>query len=75
MAKKATTQKERTLEYLRTHKRGLTPLDAWQKLGVYRISAVIHELRKVGHNITTDDAIVKNRFGEECKVALYKIWE
>lgn len=73
--KKKMSQKERALQYLRTHKKGMTPLDAWERCGIYRISSVIHELRKKGYNITTDEAIVRNRYGEECKVALYKIWE
>lgn len=75
MAKKKVSQKTRILDYLRTHKKGMTPLDAWQKCGVYRAAAVICELRKDGYNITTGEKIVYNKFGEECRVAEYELWE
>lgn len=66
------TQKQRALAYLETHK-GMTPLDAWQKLGIYRISDVIMKLRRDGHRIETHDTKVKNRFNEKCRVAEYRL--
>lgn len=67
------TQEMRTLEYLQTHKRGLTPLDFWMKLGIYRASDVVYKLRKEGHDIRTERKKVKNHFGEECVVAYYTL--
>lgn len=67
------THEARTLEYLRTHKRGLTPLDFWAKLGIYRASDVVYKLRKDGYSIRTDRKKVKNHFGEECVVAYYTL--
>lgn len=67
------THEKRTLEYLQTHKRGLTPLDFWQKLGIYRASDVVYKLRKDGYDIRTDRKKVKNHFGEECVVAYYTL--
>lgn len=67
------TQESRTLKYFQTHKRGLTPLDMWLKLGIYRSSDVIYKLRKKGHNINTERIKVKNQFGEECHVAYYTL--
>lgn len=69
------TQTERTLQYFRTHKRGLTPLDMWTKLGIYRASDVVLRLRRKGHDIKTDLVKVKNKFGEECQVAYYTLEE
>lgn len=69
------TQTERTLQYLKTHKRGLTPLDMWSKLGIYRASDVVLRLRRKGHDIKTDIVKVKNKFGEECQVAYYTLEE
>ena len=67
------TQKYRTLKYLQTHKKGLTPFDMWTKLGIYRASDVIYGLRKDGYDIKTDLINVKNKFNEDCRVALYTL--
>lgn len=67
------TQEYRTLKYLQTHKRGITPFDMWKKLGIYRASDVVYKLRKNGHDIRTDYVMVKNQFGEDCRVACYTL--
>lgn len=66
-----TTQIQRVICYLKKKKSGATPLELWQKCGCYRASGVIHVLRRKGYNIITEEAIVKNQFGESCKVARY----
>lgn len=67
------TQKQRTIDYLtRYHK--LNPIKAWQSLGIYRLSDVILKLRREGYEIETDEVIVKNKFGENCKVAEYRYY-
>ena len=33
---------------------GITPMQAWEKYGVYRLSSVIHSLRKRGFKIQTE---------------------
>ena len=48
------TKKAKLLNYLQTHKRGITGLDALRKLGLYRLSGEIHALRNEGHNIKTE---------------------
>lgn len=48
------SQKKQILNYLKTNKRGLTPLDAWKKFHCYRLGARIHDLRAEGHDIRTD---------------------
>lgn len=47
------TQPSKVLRYLKRHKT-ITPREALMDLGVYRLSAAIHALRKRGWNITTD---------------------
>lgn len=64
------TQKERLLDYLQQYGH-INPLDAWKLLGIYRLSAVILDLRNEGHLIETERMDVKNRFGEKCHVAKY----
>lgn len=48
------TKKNKLLNYLKSHKRGITGHDALLKFGLYRLSGEIHELRKEGHNIQTE---------------------
>lgn len=64
------TQKERLLDYLENLER-INPLEAWKQLGIYRLSAVVYDLRKDGHKIETTRKAVQNQFGEECIVAEY----
>ena len=72
MAKTKTTQTQRFLSMLKRNKRkGATPFDLLLKCGCYRASSVIHELRKKGYNIITEDVIVQNQFGESCRIARY----
>lgn len=63
-------QRERVLEYLQTYA-SINPLESWRKLGVYRLAAVIHVLRKEGFDIETRKVTVKNQFDEDCTVAEY----
>ena len=64
------TQRERLLDYLEAFQR-INPLDAWKQLGIYRLSAVVFDLRKEGHRIETTRKAVQNQFGEQCVVAEY----
>lgn len=48
------TKKTKLLNYLKSHRRGITGHDALLKLGLYRLSGEIHQLRKEGHDIKTE---------------------
>lgn len=61
MAKKL-TKKDRLINYLLSHKKGITGKDALAKFGLYRLSGEIHQLRKQGYNIQTE---MMYRNGEE----------
>lgn len=63
-------QKERLTNHLNTYGK-INPLEAWVSLGIYRLSAVIHELRKSGKKIKTEFTEVRNQFGEKIDVATY----
>lgn len=69
---KGTTQCDRLLSYLETHP-GITPMGAWNELGIYRLAARISDLRKRGVNIAKQMVKVQNRFGETCEVARYSL--
>jgi hypothetical protein len=64
------TQKDRLLTFLKTHRR-INPLQSWQILGIYRLSALILKLRREGYVISTINTQVKNQFNEPCHVATY----
>jgi hypothetical protein len=64
------TQPNRLLDYLKLHGT-INPLESWQQLGIYRLSAAIFTLRKQGYLIRTDLINVKNQFNEVCHVANY----
>ena len=71
--KKTPTQCDRVLTYLENHK-GITPMDAWNYLGVYRLGARIWDLKhKRGIAIKKIMVDVPNRYGEICKVAEYRL--
>jgi len=65
------TQDERLLNFLKDNKH-IDPLQAWQELGIYRLSSCIHRLRSQGWDIKTKRKIVNNKFDESCVVALYE---
>jgi len=67
------TQNDKILRHLKTHKRGITQLDAIQKYGCLRLSARISELRDMGYVIKSEIVAVKNRDGETCHVSRYTL--
>ena len=66
-------QVERILDYLRTHKQ-ITQLDAYQDLGIMRLGARMWEIQhQLGIPVITEIIEVKNRRGETCHVAAYRL--
>jgi hypothetical protein len=65
-------QMDRVLSHLK-EKGTLQPLEAWRDLGIYRLSAVIYDLRQEGHKIGTKRVEVVNRFGEPALIAEYSL--
>lgn len=69
------SQNDQILHYLKTHKRGITPLEAMRKFGCMRLSGRIYELKDRGHNISTSIVEVTNQNGDICRVARYRLIE
>ena len=67
------SQNDAILSHLR--RSPITPLEAIQKYGCLRLGARIFELRQQGHEIVRELVAVNNRFGEECRVAQYRLIE
>jgi len=79
---KLSNQENRVMKHMTTHPIKNTDdeyyghgtihaMDSWQYCGVYRLSAVIHTLRKKGYDILTRDKKVTNQFGEPCTIGQY----
>ena len=49
------------------------PLEAWRKLGIYRLSARVFDLREAGEDIKGEFVEVRNQFGEPCRVKSYRM--
>jgi len=66
------TDAQLVLEYIEEFG-SITPLDALRDLGVYRLSARISDLRKMGYNIDTKMESVKTMRKKNCRVARYSL--
>lgn len=66
-------QNDLILDYMETHRNGITPQDAVNRFGCYRLSARIHDLRDKGYEITSESETKKNRYGHTCTYARYKL--
>ena len=68
------TQQSEIVKYLKTHKSGITQIQATELFGNTRLSSTIYNLRYKHHmNIKTEDKAVKNRYGGVSVVAVYKL--
>ena len=67
------SQCEMILKYMKTHKRGITPLVAMEKFGCMRLSGRIHDLRAEGYVIGSEIVEVRNRYGKICRVSQYRL--
>ena len=67
------TQNERILALLREHPEGITPLQALEVVGSFRLAARIWELRDAGYDIRTETVVLPGRGGKS--VARYVLVE
>ena len=67
------TQCEKILKFMKTHKLGITPLQAMDHFGCMRLSGRIHDLREMGYEIKSEIVPVRNREGYLCHVARYTL--
>lgn len=69
---KMKSQTELVLDYLNTFG-SITSLEAFQKLGITRISARIYDLREEGHVIQSEFVKVPRRNGQTASVKQYSL--
>ena len=72
---KKVTQAERILRYMRSHKRGITALQALDACGCFDLAGRIRDLKEDGYFIIGEYIEVKNRFGEKVRIKQYKLVE
>ena len=63
-------QKQRVIDYMNDFG-SITSFEAFQDLGITRLSAVIFDLREQGYKIRTKDETSRNRYGEKTTYARY----
>lgn len=68
------TQAQRVLDYLDEYG-SITQIEAFRDLGVMRLASRISDLKKMGYPITSKVETVKNRWGENCYIKRYSLWE
>ena len=66
------SDKDRLLAWLKSG-RTITPLEAMNELGCYRLGARIWDLRREGYTIITTMVETKDRNGERCRFARYRL--
>lgn len=68
-------QHEMVLEYLKTHKKGMTSLDAFNLFGIMQMPKRIWILKKLGYKIGTKTETGINRFGKPVHYTRYTLIE
>lgn len=66
------TQEEKVLDYIKTNGQ-ITTLDAFNELGITRLSDKVFKLRNLGIEIKTTRKTVKNRYGSKVSIAIYTL--
>ena len=69
------TQNQQILKHLKTHKKGINPMQALEKFGCMRLASRISDLRHMGYEISKELIAVRNRDGSIFYVANYKLME
>lgn len=68
-------QHEMVLEYLKSHKGGMTSLDAFNLFGIMQMPKRIWILKRLGYNIHTETESGINRFGKTVHYTRYTLAE
>ena len=66
------TQHERILKYLKHH-RQITPMDAFNELGITKLSTRISELIGMGYPIKKDWGEGLDRYGDKVRFMTYRL--
>ena len=65
-------QQAAVLAYIIQHD-SITSMEAFEHLGVTRLSAVVYNLKKKGYNIKSEPEQVKTRYGATATISRYSL--
>lgn len=63
---------QKVKEHLQAHK-GITSMEAFEKYGATRLSAIIFNLRKQSYNIVNVNKSCVDRYGTHCNFVEYRL--
>lgn len=66
-------QYDLVLSHLQKNKRGLSQAQSIRLYGAYRLSAIIHRIRKNGYEVETSFKTSRNRYGYPVSYAVYTL--
>ena len=66
------TQRSVILAHLQNHG-SITSMEAFERYGATRLSAIIYDLKHQGHNIEVETIRVKTRYGRKTSCAKYTL--
>ena len=66
------TQNDRILRHLEDYG-SITQMDAIRDYGIMRLASRVNDLRREGHPIITERVEGRNRYGEKCHWARYRM--
>ena len=66
------TQSQRILRHLEDYG-SITQMDAIRDYGIMRLASRVNDLRREGHPIITEVVEGRNRYGEKCHWARYRM--
>ena len=69
---KRTNKHTKVLEHLQ-EKGSITSMEAIDEYGATRLASIIFNLRKRGYDISTNMEVTKDRYGNACQYARYKL--
>ena len=68
------SQNQRIIYYINEFG-SITQFEALRDLGVMRLASRISDLKRLGYPVESEMVVVKNRYGEECRVKSYRLME
>jgi hypothetical protein len=68
------TQCDIIIRHLRDYG-SITSIEAITEYGILRLASRISDLKKNGHNIVSETAVGKNRYGETIHYSIYRLIE
>lgn len=68
------TQCDMIIRHLRDYG-SITSIEAITEYGILRLASRINDLKRKGHNIVSETAVGKNRYGEKTRYSIYRLIE